>query len=82
MHESGFVLKPVQAPPKGAREVAFYQTISTSSEETDVMFKDLTAKFFGTESVKMSNGEHCEYLVLGKFKIFLELSSHSNYRVE
>lgn len=64
MHESGFVLKPVQAPPKGAREVSFYQTISTSSVETDVMFKDLTAKFFGTESVKMSNGEHCEYLVL------------------
>ena len=25
VHESGFVLKPVQAPPKGTREVAFYQ---------------------------------------------------------
>lgn len=64
MHESGFVLKPVQAPPKGAREVSFYQTISTSSISTDIQFETLTAKFFGTESVKMSSGENCEYLVL------------------
>jgi len=63
MHESGFVLKPVQAPPKGAREVSFYQTISTSTIETDVQFKALTAKFFGTESVKESSGDLSEYLV-------------------
>jgi len=64
MHESGFVLKPVQAPPKGLREVTFYQTISTSTTETDSKFKALTAKFFGTDSVKLSNGDHSEYLVL------------------
>ena len=29
VHESGFVLKPVQAPPKGTREVAFYQVLVT-----------------------------------------------------
>ena len=66
MHESGFVLKPVQVPPKGSREVNFYQNISTSTIETDRQFKALTAKFFGTESVKLSNGENSEYLVLGK----------------
>eukprot|EP00092_Neocalanus_flemingeri_P036636 GFUD01039889.1.p1 GENE.GFUD01039889.1~~GFUD01039889.1.p1 ORF type:complete len:173 (-),score=42.20 GFUD01039889.1:133-651(-) len=71
MHESGFVLKPVQDPPKGAREVAFYQTISTSSASTDIQMEKLTAKFFGTESVKMSTGEYCEYLVLAKQKAFL-----------
>ena len=65
MHESGFVLKPVQAPPKGLREVTFYQTISTSTTETDGKFKALTAKFFGTDSVKLSNGDYSEYLVLG-----------------
>jgi len=64
LHESGFVLKPVQAPPKGLREVTFYQTISTSTTETDSKFKALTAKFFGTDSVKLSNGDHSEYLVL------------------
>ena len=25
VHEFGFVLKPVQAPPRGTREVGFYQ---------------------------------------------------------
>jgi len=64
MHESGFVLKPIQAPPKGTREVSFYQTIATSSVSSDIQFRNLTAKFFGTESVMMSNGEYCEYLVL------------------
>jgi len=64
MHESGFVLKPIQAPPKGTREVSFYQTIATSSVSTDIQFRSLTAKFFGTESVMMSTGEYCEYLVL------------------
>jgi len=64
MHESGFVLKPVQAPPKGLREVSFYQTISTSTSETDIKFKALTAKFFGTDSVKLANGDLSEYLVL------------------
>jgi len=64
MHESGFVLKPIQSPPKGGREVSFYQTISTSSVSTDIQLRKLTAKFFGTESVKISNGEYCEYLVL------------------
>jgi len=63
-HESGFVLKPVQAPPRGAREIAFYQTISSSTVATDIKMATLTAKFFGTESVKMTNGESCEYLVL------------------
>jgi len=63
-HESGFVLKPVQAPPRGGREITFYQTISSSTIPTDVKMAELTAKFFGTESVNMINGELCEYLVL------------------
>jgi len=63
-HGSGLVLKPVQAPPKGRREVAFYQKLSTSSNETDIQFKSLTAKYFGTKSVTLSSGDVIEYLVL------------------
>jgi len=66
MHQSGFVLKPVQGPPKGEREVSFYQKISTSEHPTDKELVRLTAKFYGTESVKVHNGVVglCDYLVL------------------
>jgi len=67
MHKDGFVLKPVQAPPKGLREIGFYQAISGSNDPIDIKFTEFTAKYFGTETVESSNcGELGEdlYLVL------------------
>ena len=73
VHESGFVLKPVQAPPKGTREVAFYQvpvtfnfpkglvhnhsqcqSINSSEDEVDQRLVQLTARFYGTQAVKVT----------------------------
>jgi len=54
VHESGFVLKPVQAPPKGTREVAFYQSINSSDDEVDQRLVLLTARFYGTQAVKVT----------------------------
>ena len=65
-HESGLVLKPVQPPPRGPREVEFYQTLYSSTKEDHVKLKNFAPKFFGTENVKMSNGEFSEFIVLGK----------------
>ena len=81
VHESGFVLKPVQPPPKGTREVAFYQvtyrlafflslrrivindcfnkkflppkSINSSEDPVDRHFVQLTARFYGTQEVKV-----------------------------
>jgi len=66
VHESGFVLKPVQAPPKGTREVAFYQSINSSEDEFDQRLVQLTARFYGTQAVKVQNGVVglSDYLVL------------------
>merc|ERR550517_1532157 len=66
VHESGFVLKPVQAPPKGTREVAFYQSINSSGDEVDQRLVQLTARFYGTQAVKVQNGVVglSDYLVL------------------
>lgn len=66
VHESGFVLKPVQAPPKGTREVAFYQSINSSEDEVDQRLVQLTARFYGTQAVKVQNGVVglSDYLVL------------------
>jgi len=59
VHASGIVLKPVQAVPKGPREVAFYTKLSSSTHTTDLKLLTLTAKFFGLETL-----EGCDYLVL------------------
>jgi len=63
-HKSGFVLKPMQAPPRGAREVKFYQHLYSSVQEDDIRMRNLAPKFFGTENVKMANGEMNEFIVL------------------
>lgn len=62
MHKDGFVLKPVQPPPKGLREIGFYQTISSSDDTVDTTFRKFTAKYFGTEMIGAANTD--EYLVL------------------
>lgn len=64
MHESGLVLKPVQDPPKGTREVAFYNHLSNSTDPVDMRLARLTAKFFGTESVRQAELGVSDYLVL------------------
>ena len=40
----GFVLKPVQGPPKGKREIEFYQHISSSPHPVDLQFYNLVPK--------------------------------------
>ena len=64
-HSQGFVLKPVQPPPRGQREVDFYINMSASTAEDDVRFRELTPKFYGVEQIKMKNGEENQFLMLG-----------------
>jgi len=64
LHEEGFVLKPVQAPPKGHREVEFYQHISTSVNQIDARLYSLMPKFYGTERVKGQSLCHEQYIIL------------------
>ena len=73
-HQSGLVLKPVQAPPRGLREVTFYQGLYSSLREDDLRMRNFAPKYFGTENVKMSNGEFSEFIVLGKAIILEELT--------
>jgi len=63
-HDLGVVLKPIQPPPRGLRELEFYKKISSSCEEEDVKIRDLTPKFYGVETIKLSDGHQGQYLVL------------------
>jgi len=60
----GFVLKPVQASPRGPREVSFYRGLTGSTSQDDLKMLEITARFYGVETVRMTGGEMCEFLVL------------------
>ena len=64
LHEDGFVLKPVQAPPKGEREVDFYHYISTSPHLIDREFYSYLPRFYGTESMKDDSLVQKQFLIL------------------
>ena len=65
-HHLGFVLKPVQPPPRGDREVDFYRKISSSNHKDDVSFRQMTPRFHGVENIVKEDGSKSQYLVLGK----------------
>jgi len=63
-HHLGFVLKPVQPPPRGDREVDFYRKISSSNHKDDVSFRQMTPRFHGVENIVKEDGSKSQYLVL------------------
>ena len=63
LHEAGYVLKPVQAAPKGEREVQFYQHISTSPRQVDTEFYSFIPKV-------NKNWQFCIFIIFF-FNVFL-----------
>ena len=45
--KNGRLLKPLQAPPKGQRETAFYKQINESQHQVDVEFRNWIPRFYG-----------------------------------
>lgn len=52
----GRLLKPVQAPPRGRRELEFYKRINASKDPIDTRLKNCIPDFFGVEKVGFING--------------------------
>ncbi len=64
-HADGRLLKPLQPPPKGTREVGFYEKVNASDDPTDLEIRKCLPKFFGVETFSVSKGEPAaEYIVL------------------
>ena len=67
----GHVLKKVTDPPRGQREVQFYQKISSSDDPECRQWRELAPTFFGIESMEGEDGKSSQYLVLGKTSLKL-----------
>ena len=61
----GHVLKQVQDPPQGPREVQFYQKITSSEDPECLQWRELAPKFYGIELMEGADGKSSQYLVLG-----------------
>lgn len=62
--KEGCILKPVQAPPRGEREIAFYETITNSTDTGVHAFEKFTPKYFGVKTRRNSQDEESEFLVI------------------
>ena len=67
-------LKKVTDPPRGPREVQFYQKISSSDDAECRQWREVAPTFFGIESMEGADGKSSQYLVLGKCIIILSAS--------
>jgi len=63
----GRILKPVQAPPKGDREIGFYKRLAASGDPVDARILRVVPEFFGVGHATAKNGKVTteEYLILG-----------------
>ena len=48
---NGKVLKPLQPPPRGDREVNFYEEVQGSNEAIDKEIRNCLPEYFGVEKV-------------------------------
>ena len=71
------VLKPVQPPPRGLREIAFYEKISTSSDPECAQWREFAPHFHGLETLTKEDGTTSQYLMLGTPKNFTLLLYYS-----
>ena len=65
--EKGKLLKPVQTPPRGQRELDFYSKLfSSKSDSTDKKIRRHLPVFFGVKDVPVKNcdSQTAKYLVL------------------
>ena len=74
----GHALKKVTDPPRGTREVQFYQKISSSDDPECRQWQELAPTFFGIESMEGADGKSSQYLVLGNYLSIFSASSVSD----
>ena len=63
-HKDGYVLKPLEKPVQGEREVKFYQDLQRATDPLSAELKKLVPKFLGTTNLKindkgMIHNHHC-----------------------
>jgi len=67
-NKEGCILKPIQPPPRGDREVEFYQNVTTSTDPEIAQFVQFIPQYFGTCTKKDGKFMMIENLTKGMAK--------------
>lgn len=67
-NKDGCILKPIQPPPRGDREVEFYQNVTTSTDPQLAQFVTFIPQFYGTCTKKDGKFMMIENLTKGMVK--------------
>jgi len=67
-NKEGCILKPIQPPPRGEREVEFYKNVNTSSDPELTQFVEFIPQYFGTCTKKDGKFMMIENLTKGMKK--------------
>ena len=46
------IMKPLQPPPRGIREIEFYTEVQNSNEEDDLQLREWLPKFYGVTTME------------------------------
>lgn len=61
--KDGSILKPINKPESGVREIFFYQKLQTTTDPTLIELREYCAKYYGTRKLDM-NGRSIEFMIL------------------
>ncbi|XP_069682869.1 inositol polyphosphate multikinase isoform X1 [Periplaneta americana] len=62
-HKDGYVLKPIEKPLYGEREIKFYQDLQRATDPVSVELRKLVPKFLGTTTLKI-NERDVKFIIL------------------
>lgn len=64
-HRDGYVLKPIEKPVYGEREIRFYQDLQCATDTVSVELKKFVPKYLGTTTLKINEkGKVCIKLLI------------------
>ncbi|XP_077287380.1 inositol phosphate kinase 2 [Arctopsyche grandis] len=61
--KDGSILKPINKPESGVREIFFYQKLQTTADPILIELRDYCAKYYGTRKLDI-NGRSTEFMIL------------------
>jgi hypothetical protein len=53
-HKDGYVLKPIEKPHYGDREIKFYEDLQSATDDVSIGLRKFVPKYLGTTTLRIS----------------------------
>lgn len=58
-HKDGYVLKPIEKPVYGEREIKFYEGLQSATDNVSVELRKFVPKYLGTTTLRINEKGKC-----------------------